>query len=133
MIEFYSITSGLPCPDLSFELIPALSNPEYLKHAIRIGYEDGKVVTFLYGTLINSDTVMLGLKGASGRSEEYVLDSRHHHVQRLTANAAEYAEVLGCTKFIVNTTRGEEWLLTRLPEWTQIESSEGSTTITLEV
>jgi hypothetical protein len=133
MIEFYSVTSGLSCPELSLEDIPSLNNILYLDYAIRVGYEDGKVVTILYGDCIG-DTMYLALTGASGRSEEYTLDSRHHHVQRLTANVEEYAIALGCTKFIISTDRGEEWVLNRLPEWTQVyEPREGYTTITLEV
>jgi hypothetical protein len=135
MMQFYSITNGTPLPALSLEDIPSLlGRQEALQHAVRIGYEDGKVVTILYGVFVTPDIVQLALTGASGRSEEYTLDSRHHHVQRLTANVEEYAAVLGCTKFIVSTNRGESWLLKRLPEWTQAEDPrEGYTTITLEV
>ena len=135
MMQFYSITSRLPYPDVSLEDIPSMAGRhDALPHAIRMGYEEGKAVTILCGVDIGFGTLQLMLTGASGRSEEYTLDSRHHHVQRLTANAAEYAEVLGCTKFLISTNRGEEWLLKRLPEWTQIEDArEGYTTITLEV
>lgn len=133
MIEFYSMTSGLPLPLVRYDKLPESSVTEE-SIVIRMAYEDGQAISILYTRNPTISPTNLSLTGASGYSSIFTTDSRHHHVQRLTNNVEEYAAALRCSSFIVSTDRGEEWILNRLPEWTQIEDArEGYTTLMLEV
>ena len=139
-MEVYTITEGVPAPDLDFEGFPievyvvlrAVGTGQAV--LARATYEGKTCLSALFAAQLYEGVTELFLFSRPGQSMATATDRRHHHVSVLTEDAKAYAEALGTKSFYIRTiTRRKGFFKQRFKDWTEGQSAYGHLTATLEV